>query len=102
MFADLVLVNGQVITSNMEYDVNEAVAVTDNQIVMVGTNEEVKQLIGSQTEVVELAGRSLVPGFIDSHLHITLYGTNKLGVSCKEPTIESLHDVLKEIEKKSK
>ncbi|MEY9867329.1 putative amidohydrolase YtcJ [Peribacillus sp. B2I2] len=100
MFADLVLVNGQVITSNMEYDVNEAVAVTDNQIVMVGTNEEVKQLIGSQTEVVDLAGRSLVPGFIDSHLHITLYGTNKLGVSCKEPTIESLHDVLKEIEKK--
>ncbi|MDM5358865.1 amidohydrolase [Peribacillus sp. ACCC06369] len=100
MFADLVLVNGQVITSNMEYDVNEAVAVTDNQIVMVGTNEEVKRLIGSQTEVVDLAGRSLVPGFIDSHLHITLYGTNKLGVSCKEPTIESLHDVLKEIEKK--
>ncbi|MDP9741144.1 UNVERIFIED_ORG: putative amidohydrolase YtcJ [Bacillus sp. B2I3] len=41
-----------------------------------------------------------VPGFIDSNLHITLYGTNKLGVSCKEPTIESLHDVLKEIEKK--
>lgn len=38
MFADLVLVNGQVITSNMEYDVNEAVAVSDNQIVMVGTN----------------------------------------------------------------
>jgi predicted amidohydrolase YtcJ len=51
-----------------EYDVNEAVAVSDNQIVMVGTNEEVKQLIGSQTEVVDLAGRSLVPGFIDSHL----------------------------------
>ncbi|WHZ00003.1 amidohydrolase [Peribacillus simplex] len=100
MFADLVLVNGQVITSNMEYDVNEAVAVTGNQIVMVGTNEEVKRLIGSQTEVVDLAGRSLVPGFIDSHLHITLYGTNKLGVSCKEPTIESLYDVIKEIEKK--
>ncbi|MGW6299631.1 amidohydrolase [Peribacillus butanolivorans] len=100
MFADLVLVNGQVITSNMEYDVNEAVAVTDNLIVAVGKNEEVKRLIGSQTEVVDLAGRSLVPGFIDSHLHITLFGTNKLGVSCKEPTIESLHDVLKEIEKK--
>ncbi|MGG0288282.1 amidohydrolase [Peribacillus butanolivorans] len=100
MFADLVLVNGQVITSNMEYDVNEAVAVTDDLIVAVGKNEEVKRLIGSQTEVVDLAGRSLVPGFIDSHLHITLFGTNKLGVSCKEPTIESLHDVLKEIEKK--
>lgn len=55
MFADLVLVNGQVITSNKEYDVNEAVAVTDNLIVAVGTNEEVKRLIGPQTEVVDLA-----------------------------------------------
>lgn len=100
MFADLVLVNGQVITSNMEYGVNEAVAVTDNQIVMVGKNEEVKRLIGSQTEVVDLAGRSLVPGFIDSYLHITLFGTNKLGVSCKEANIQSLHDALKELKKR--
>jgi predicted amidohydrolase YtcJ len=100
MFADLVLVNGQVITSNMEYDVNEAVAVTDNLIVAVGKNEEVKRLIGSQTEVVDLAGRSLVPGFIDSHLQITLFVTNKLGVSCKEANIQSLHDALKELKKR--
>ncbi|SIR70135.1 hypothetical protein SAMN05878482_10595 [Peribacillus simplex] len=58
MFTNLVLVTGQVITSNMEYDVNESVAVSD------------KRLIGSQTEVVDLAGRSLVPGFIDSHLYM--------------------------------
>lgn len=57
--------------------------------------------MGTQTEVVDLEGKSLLPGFIDAHSHITLYGTDKLGVSCKEAHILSIDDVLIEIAKKT-
>lgn len=83
MYADYVFVNGEVVTANPEDDVLEAVAVRGNEISSVGTTEEILSLCGSETRVIDLRGNSLLPGFIDSHLHMLLYGTNQLGVDCK-------------------
>ncbi len=92
--ADTIFINGQVLTVNKHDTITEAVAVEGNKIVAVGRNEEVKQLISENTKVIDLKGKSLLPGFIDSHLHITMYGTNKLAVSCKDPSIGSLDDLI--------
>jgi predicted amidohydrolase YtcJ len=65
-YPNLVLHNGQVITVDAQFTVAEAVAVRDGRILAVGSNAEIKRLIGPETQVIDLAGRSVVPGFIDS------------------------------------
>lgn len=83
MYADHVFINGEIITVNPENEIAQAVAIRGNEICAVGATEEILNLCGSETRVVNLRGNSLLPGFIDSHLHMLLYGTNQLGVDCK-------------------
>jgi predicted amidohydrolase YtcJ len=67
--ADLVFVNGAVYTVDAARSWAQAVAVRDGRIVAVGTDGDVRDLAGRGTEVVDLAGKMLVPGFQDSHVH---------------------------------
>ena len=83
MHADCIFVNGEVVTASPEDDVFEAVAARGNEICAVGTTQEILRLQGPETWVVDLRGNSLLPGFIDSHLHMLMYGTDRLGVDCK-------------------
>jgi len=69
-YADLVLRGGKVITVDAQDHIWEAVAVTGNRISAVGTNQEISRLVGPQTKIVELNGRTLLPGFIDAHSHV--------------------------------
>jgi predicted amidohydrolase YtcJ len=101
MFADLVFLNGQVITVDEDNRIVEAVAVKENRIMAVGTSREVESLIGDDTETIDLRGKSLLPGFIDAHVHFTGYGLNKLAVSCKEPHIQSIEDIRKDLKTKA-
>ncbi|WP_062234535.1 amidohydrolase [Fictibacillus sp. FJAT-27399] len=101
MKADVVFVNGEVITVDEKNSIVEAIAVKDNRIVAVGSNQEVTEFIGEATEVIDLQGKTLLPGFIDSHLHLTIYGTNLLGVSCINPHITSLRDIFADLRKKA-
>lgn len=99
MHADIVFKNGQVITVDDQDRITEAVAVKDNRIIAVGTNDEINHMINSQTTVVNLNGKSLLPGFIDSHVHMTVYGANQLSVSCKASHIKSISDILQDLKK---
>lgn len=67
--ADLVLTGGTVRLDGRR--TAEAVAISGNRIVAVGDRAEVGRLIGPQTEVVELGGRAVLPGFVDAHVHPT-------------------------------
>ncbi|HEY3120295.1 MAG TPA: amidohydrolase family protein, partial [Vicinamibacteria bacterium] len=67
--ADLVVVNGKVLTVDADFRVAEAVAVRDGVFVLVGTNDEARRLIGKSTRVIDARGKSVVPGLIDSHVH---------------------------------
>ncbi|AOH54945.1 amidohydrolase [Peribacillus muralis] len=101
MIADMVFRNGEVITVDRENSVVEAVAVKGNLISAVGTNQEMEAFIGEETKVIDLRGKSLLPGFIDSHIHLILYGVNQLAVSCKAEHIESVADLLEDLKKKA-
>jgi len=63
-YADLVLFNGQVLTVDAEFSVAEAIAVRDGRVLEVGSDEQILALAGPQTERVDLAGRTLTPGYI--------------------------------------
>ena len=67
--ADLVLVDGRVVTLGSDQPEAEAVAVRDGLIAAVGSSEEIRSMIGEDTVVVELDGRMLIPGFIEGHGH---------------------------------
>ncbi|EJN58642.1 amidohydrolase [Halogranum rubrum] len=72
--ADLLLTNAEVHTLDDSDETHEAVAVRDGRIVRVGPEYEVRFLEGVGTEVVDLDGRVLLPGFIDAHTHLTATG----------------------------
>jgi predicted amidohydrolase YtcJ len=69
--ADLALINGAVITVDDKDTVAQAVAVAGGRIVAVGTTADIKARIGSATEVIDLRGRSVTPGLIDTHVHFS-------------------------------
>lgn len=70
--ASLVLHNGKVITVDANFSMAQAVAVRGNKIIAVGGNADVLKLAGPDTQVIDLKGRSVIPGLIDTHRH--MYG----------------------------
>ena len=76
--ADLVFVNGAVYTVDATRSWAQAVAVRDGRIALVGTDDDVRAAVGGDTEVIDLAGRMLVPGFQDAHVHPVSAGIDML------------------------
>jgi predicted amidohydrolase YtcJ len=66
---DTVLVNGKILTVDAQSSVREALAVREGRIAAVGTSAEIRKLAGAQTRVIDLQGRTVIPGLIDSHMH---------------------------------
>jgi len=92
--ADLILVNGKVVTVDSEGTVAEAVAVRDGRILRVGSNGEIKALAKSSAKVIDLEGRTLLPGFVDSHEHVIRRGLRMDWVNCRSPPMETLRDII--------
>jgi predicted amidohydrolase YtcJ len=67
--AETILVNGKVLTVDSQFTTREAVAVRDGKILAVGSNADIRKLSGPQTRVIDLQGRTVIPGLIDSHMH---------------------------------
>jgi len=67
--ADTLLVNGKVITGDERFSVQEAVAVREGRILATGTSADIRRYGGSETRVIDLQGRAVIPGLIDSHMH---------------------------------
>src|SRR5437870_4383856 len=67
--ADVVLINGKILTVDAQFSTREAVAVRDGKVAVVGTTADVRKLAGPQTRVIDIQGRTVIPGLIDSHLH---------------------------------
>lgn len=72
--ADLVLRGGKIVTGDPEFSIRQAVAVKDGRFVAVGSDRDMRPLIGPGTQVIELAGRTVIPGLVDSHIHATVAG----------------------------
>ena len=104
---DLAFINGSVITINEKDEIAEAVGIKDNKIVFVGSTEDLTKLIDQKTEVIDLEGKSLVPGFIDSHFHPILKGLfgddeDASIINTSYDNCHSIEDILKLIRKAAK
>ena len=94
---DLVLMGGNVLTMDVRNSRAEALAVEGGKIAAVGANAEVSKLVGENTKVVHLAGRTLLPAFMDPHNHFSINALEQVSVDCSVPphaTIGSIKDAL--------
>src|SRR6266704_5191782 len=67
--ADLILVNGKIVTVDDRFAIAQAVAVKGGRIIAVGKNQEVAKLAGPATQRLDLRGKTVIPGLIDNHAH---------------------------------
>src|SRR3954470_11317695 len=78
--ATLILTNGRIWTGVPAQPRAEAVAVLDGRIVAVGASADIARWAGPATQTIDLAGKLVVPGFNDSHVHFQSGGENLSGV----------------------
>src|SRR5215831_16258905 len=88
--ADLIFTGGRVHTVNVANDVVAALAVGGGRVMAAGRDDDVRALAGPRTRVVDLKGRSLLPGFIDAHAHLTGLGMAEIAIDCKAPGMQSI------------
>ncbi|RLC95315.1 MAG: hypothetical protein DRI77_10165, partial [Chloroflexi bacterium] len=72
--ADLALINGKIITVDPADSIAQAVSVKDGLIQAVGSSVDISTLVGENTQVIDLGGRSVTPGLIDPHNHFQVTG----------------------------
>jgi predicted amidohydrolase YtcJ len=95
--ADIALINANVRTMNPRQPVAQAVAMKKNKILKVGTTQEIKKLIGKGTKVINLDGKTVVPGLIDTHIHVADFGRCLLWLDLTSAeSIKDLQNLLKE------
>ena len=66
---DTILINGKVLTVDDNFTTREAIAIQGSAIAAVGRTADIRKLAGPKTRVIDLQGRTVIPGLIDSHLH---------------------------------
>ncbi len=92
---DLIMFNANVITVDDDFSFTEAVAVKENKIVGVGTNDEIKKLAGPATTMMDLEGATVLPGINDAHCHLNGFGLERppMLVDLAYPKIKSMDDM---------
>jgi predicted amidohydrolase YtcJ len=88
-YADLILIRGKIWTVNPAQPEAEAVAITVNHIAAVGSTDDIRRWAGPSTQVIDLAGRLVVPGFNDAHVHFYTGGTHLSQVQLRDAKSEA-------------
>ena len=92
--ADVILTNGRIATVNDARSFAQAVAIDNGQFMAVGSDEEIMRLRGAKTEVIDLGGRTVIPGLNDSHMHPIRGGLN-YNMELRWDSVPSLADALR-------
>jgi len=99
-FADTVLLNGRLYTMDTAFPTAQALAIKDGIIVEVGTDEAIRTLAGDATQVIDVGGKSVTPGFIDAHNHLQVFGSLlDRFVHLLPPEIRTLDSLLEKLKK---
>ncbi len=99
--ADKIFINGKIITVDAKNTIAQAVAVQNGKILAVGNNKQIEKLKGKNTQVIDLGGKTVTPGFIDGHSHFMSFGRANLANLNPPPVgnIRKIADIVAELQK---
>ncbi|WP_129597884.1 amidohydrolase [Anaerophilus nitritogenes] len=97
---DLLVYNGNIITLDPQSPIARWLAIQDGKIVDIGYENEYKKYFPICIDTIDLKGRTMVPGFYDSHVHLVQTGLNILSLDLSH--VKSIEEILKKIEEESK
>lgn len=98
----MILKNGKITTMNSKKPKAQAVAILENKIIAVGTDKQVVRLAGKKTKTIDLHGKTVAPGFTDTHVHMLGFGSSLTSLNLRDATsIEEMKQKLLEQVKKT-
>lgn len=97
---DLILLNGKIITIDQKSTIAQAVAVKNDKIISVGSNDEIRKLAGSQTKIIDVKGKVVIPGLNDAHAHPEAASVSELDF--KIPDLNTIGELLSWIKSETK
>ncbi len=99
--ADLVLLNGKIVTVDPSETIAEAVAVKGGRFLKVGSSEEIRRLAGKKTRIIDLKGKTVLPGLIDTHEHCLRKGMRGDWVDCTSPPLATIDHLVEALAAKA-
>src|SRR5580692_1672121 len=99
--ADTVLFNGKIVTVDRDFSIREAIAVSSGHVLATGTSAAMKKLAGEHARLIDLGGRTVIPGLTDGHIHgiraALTFGTevNWIGVPTLKEALDKIRDAAK-------
>ena len=101
--ADLILINGNIITVEENFPEAEALAVKGDRIISLGENDEILKYKGEHTKVIDVEGRTVIPGLIDAHMHFVGLGEgSKKTYLDKTTDYQQVLDIVQDAVRKAK
>jgi len=101
MPTDIILKNANVITMNAARPRAELIAISDDSIFFVGSNTELDRLTGRTTKIIDCAGRTVVPGFNDAHIHLFSLIRKLMSIDLSPASVRSIEDIKEAVRKKA-
>lgn len=98
---DTILINGNIVTLDSYGTTVEAVAIQDGKIVGLGSNHMIAALADKKTRKIDLRGKTVLPGFIDAHNHMIMFGLRLTAINCFDGPIASIADLKAEIARRA-
>jgi predicted amidohydrolase YtcJ len=100
--ATIVILNANVVTLDFKQPKAEAIAIYNEKIVAVGSNKEIRKYIGDKTRVIDAKGKTVTPGFVDCHVHMTGFGWSLQRLNLRNvKSIKEIQQKLKEHSRKN-
>jgi predicted amidohydrolase YtcJ len=99
-YPNRILYNGKIRTFTSETSTCEALACSESRIVATGSSENIRRLAGPDTEMIDLQGRTAIPGLTDTHVHLSEKGTAEMElVDCRDfyVDVNSVSDILQRL-----
>jgi predicted amidohydrolase YtcJ len=100
--AEIVLINGKIITVDSKDTVVEALAISEGRVLSVSTTERIKKFVGAGTQVIDLEGKTVTPGLVDCHHHHTTYGFSQTILDLRYPEVMSIEDIKRLVQEEVK
>jgi len=95
--ADLLIQNARIRTFNQKGTLAQSLAAYNGWIIGVGSNEDVIDFVGSQTQILDIGGRTVLPGFIDAHEHLSDFAQIPLQLDFSSPQPKSIEELLERV-----